>query len=100
MPQARDEATALEQGRELLRRGARAVLLKGGHASGPDSIDLLLTRGAPPQRLSAPRIRANLRGSGCALASAIAAYLAQNIALPDACARAKNYVTALLQRGG
>ena len=100
VPQARDEFTALEQGRELLRRGARAVLLKGGHASGPESVDLLLTPGAPPERLSAPRIRATLRGSGCALASAIAAYLAQEVALPGACARAKNYVTALLQRGG
>jgi hydroxymethylpyrimidine/phosphomethylpyrimidine kinase len=98
VPAARDEAAALEQGRELLRRGARAVLLKGGHASGPDSVDLLLTPGAPPERLSAPRVAANLRGSGCALASAIAAYLAQEVPLPAACARAKSYVTALLQR--
>lgn len=98
VPQARDEATALAQGRELLRRGARAVLLKGGHASGPDSVDLLLSPGAPPERLRAPRVAAQLRGSGCALASAIAAYLAQKVPLPAACARAKNYVTALLQR--
>ena len=98
-PPARDEAAALEQGRELLRRGARAVLLKGGHASGPDSVDLLLTAGAAPEPLSAPRVRASLRGSGCALASAIAAYLAQEVPLPEACARAKHYVTALLQRG-
>jgi hydroxymethylpyrimidine/phosphomethylpyrimidine kinase len=97
---ARNEAAALEQGRELLRRGARAVLLKGGHASGPDSVDLLLTPGAPPERLRAPRVPAKLRGSGCALASAIAAYLAQEVPLPAACARAKIYVTTLLQRGG
>jgi hydroxymethylpyrimidine/phosphomethylpyrimidine kinase len=100
VPPARDEAAAAEQGRELLRRGARAVLLKGGHASGADCVDLLLTSGAAPERLSAPRIRANLRGSGCALAAAIAAYLAQQVPLPAACARAKHYVTALLQRGG
>ena len=61
---ARDEAAALEQGRELLRRGARAVLIKGGHASGPDSIDLLFTPGAAPGRLSAPRI-----GRVCAAAA-------------------------------
>jgi hydroxymethylpyrimidine/phosphomethylpyrimidine kinase len=100
VPPARDEAAALEQARELLRRGARAVLLKGGHASAPDSVDLLLTPGAAPERLSAPRIRANLRGSGCALASAIAAHLAQEVPLAEACARAKDYVTALLQRSG
>jgi hydroxymethylpyrimidine/phosphomethylpyrimidine kinase len=97
VPQARDEVTALEQARELLRLGARAVLLKGGHADGPHSVDLLLTHGASPERLSAARVGANLRGSGCALASAIAAYLAQGLPLPAACARAKNYVTALLQ---
>jgi hydroxymethylpyrimidine/phosphomethylpyrimidine kinase len=51
-----------------------------------------------PERLSAARVGTNLRGSGCALASAIAAYLAQGVPLPAACARAKNYVTALLQR--
>ena len=98
VPQARDEVTALEQAQELLRRGARAVLLKGGHANGPHSVDLLLAHGASPERLSAARVGANLRGSGCALASAIAAYLAQGVPLPAACARAKNYVTALLQR--
>jgi hydroxymethylpyrimidine/phosphomethylpyrimidine kinase len=97
VPQARDEVTALEQAQELLRRGARAVLLKGGHANGPHSVDLLLAHGASPVRLSAARVGANLRGSGCALASAIAAYLAQGVPLPAACARAKNYVTALLQ---
>jgi len=98
LPQARDEVTALVQAQELLRRGARAVLLKGGHANGPHSVDLLLAHGASPERLSAVRVGANLRGSGCALASAIAAYLAQGVPLPAACARAKNYVTALLQR--
>ncbi|HUL17683.1 MAG TPA: bifunctional hydroxymethylpyrimidine kinase/phosphomethylpyrimidine kinase [Steroidobacteraceae bacterium] len=95
---ARDEAAALEQAEELLRRGARAVLLKGGHAGGPESVDLLFARGVPTKRLSAPRIRAQLRGSGCALASAIAAYLAQQVPLAEACARAKNYVTGLLQQ--
>lgn len=91
------EAQALEQARELLARGAGAVLLKGGHADGGESVDLLLT----PQgleRLSAPRVQGTLRGTGCALASAIAAYLAQGAPLSAACARAKAYVSALLAR--
>jgi hydroxymethylpyrimidine/phosphomethylpyrimidine kinase len=94
---AENEAQALEQARELLARGARAVLLKGGHAGGTHSVDLLLS-GAAVARLSAPRSTATLRGTGCALASAIAAHLAQHLALPLACARAKTYVTALLQK--
>jgi hydroxymethylpyrimidine/phosphomethylpyrimidine kinase len=94
---AASETQALEQARELLARGARAVLLKGGHASGPESVDLLLSAQGL-ERLSAPRIAGTLRGSGCALASAIAAYLAQGVPLAAACARAKNYVGALLKQ--
>lgn len=94
-PLARSEPEALEQARQLRARGARAVLLKGGHASGPDSTDLLLSE-AGCERLSAPRVAVTVRGTGCALASAIAAYLAQGLALPVACARAKTYLTALL----
>lgn len=94
---AAGEAQALEQARELLARGAHAVLLKGGHAGGRESVDLLLT----PQgleRLSAPRVQGTLRGTGCALASAIAAYLAHGVPLSSACGRAKAYVSALLER--
>ena len=95
-PVATTETQALEQARQLLARGARAVLLKGGHANGPESVDLLLWQ-ERAERLSAPRIAATLRGTGCALASAIAVYLAQGIALSAACARAKDYVSALLR---
>ncbi len=96
-PAAANEEAALGQARQLLARGAHAVLLKGGHASGRDSVDLLLSRHGL-ERLSAPRVPATLRGSGCALASAIAAYLAQGVPLPQACAQAKSYVHALLQQ--
>jgi hydroxymethylpyrimidine/phosphomethylpyrimidine kinase len=94
---AGSEAQALEQAQHLLARGARAVLLKGGHARGRESVDLLLS----PQgleRLSAPRVEVMLRGTGCALAAAIAAHLAQRVPLSLACARAKTYVSALLQQ--
>jgi hydroxymethylpyrimidine/phosphomethylpyrimidine kinase len=94
---AGSEAQALGQAQQLLARGARAVLLKGGHAGGRESVDLLLSpRGL--ERLSAPRLAATLRGTGCALASAIAAHLAQGVPLSLACTRAKAYVGALLQQ--
>ncbi len=95
---AHDEAGALEQARQLLARGARAVLIKGGHARGPESVDLLLSSHGEARAFSATRLSAEMRGSGCALATAIAAYLARGLALPAACAAAKDYVTALLQR--
>jgi hydroxymethylpyrimidine/phosphomethylpyrimidine kinase len=47
---------------------------------------------------AAPRLTANMRGSGCALATAIAAHLAGGLELAAACAAAKDYVTALLRQ--
>ena len=46
-------------GRErLLKLGAKAVLLKGGHGSGPESVDLLVAPGAA-RRFAAPRFDTN-----------------------------------------
>ncbi len=42
VPAARDESEMLAQGQKLLELGADAVLIKGGHGSGPDSVDLLV----------------------------------------------------------
>jgi hydroxymethylpyrimidine/phosphomethylpyrimidine kinase len=95
---AGNESDALGQAQQLVARGARAVLLKGGHAHGPECVDLLLMRDRPLERLTSPRQDVRMRGTGCALAAAIAAYLAQGLELPVACARAKVYITALLQR--
>ena len=91
------ESQRLAQGEALLALGARAVLLKGGHAPGPTAIDLLLIPRAPAQRFSEPRIPQDRRGTGCALASAIAAGLAGAQDLSQACARAKQHVTELLR---
>ena len=95
---AGDEAQALEQARVLLARGARAVLMKGGHARGPASVDLLVGPHGEVRAFAAPRLTANMRGSGCALATAIAAHLAGGLELAAACAAAKDYVTALLRQ--
>ena len=94
---ARSEDELLRQGRALLALGAQAVLLKGGHARGPEATDLLLTAGDAVRRFSAPRRAAGRRGTGCALATAIAAGLAAGLELPAACARAKDYVSAWLR---
>lgn len=88
----------IAQGRALCARGAAAVLMKGGHASGALAIDWLVTRAGSVQRLAAPRLAAVRRGTGCALAAAIAAGLAGALPLEAACQRAKEHVTELLQQ--
>jgi hydroxymethylpyrimidine/phosphomethylpyrimidine kinase len=87
------------QGRALCALGPEAVLVKGGHASGALAIDWLVTRAGSVHRLAAPRLAGARRGTGCALASAIAAGLAAREPLAVACERAKEHVTGLFQQG-
>jgi hydroxymethylpyrimidine/phosphomethylpyrimidine kinase len=69
------------------------VLIKGGHASGPESVDLLVEHNAVA-RLVADRIATrNTHGTGCTLSSAIAAGLAKGTTLAEAVRAAKAYVT-------
>ncbi len=92
-----DESALIEQGRRLLRQGAAAILLKGGHAAGAESVDLLIHgRERTVERISAPRVTGVSRGTGCALAAAIAAGIATGKELPDACRDAKQYVLGML----
>jgi hydroxymethylpyrimidine/phosphomethylpyrimidine kinase len=93
---ARNEKETEVQAREILGLGARNVLIKGGHNSGDESIDLLIGQG-DVVRLSAKRIATkNLHGTGCTLSSAIAAGLAKGLDLKTAAREAKTYVTAAI----
>ena len=95
-PVAHTETAMREQGERLLALGARAVLLKGGHADGAESVDLLIEPTAFT-RLAADRIAtANTHGTGCTLSSAIAAGLAKGLSLAEAVRAAKTYVTEAL----
>ena len=96
---AADEEELVRQGRALLTLGPQAVLVKGGHGEGMFATDLLLTHAGAPQRLTAPRSAARRRGTGCTLSSAIAAGLATGLELPQACERAKQFVTSFIQHG-
>jgi hydroxymethylpyrimidine/phosphomethylpyrimidine kinase len=74
------------------------VLIKGGHASGAEAIDLLVSREAVA-RLSAGRVATkNTHGTGCMLSSAIAAGLAKGQRLGEAVPDAKQYVTEAIGR--
>jgi hydroxymethylpyrimidine/phosphomethylpyrimidine kinase len=95
---ASTEDEVIAQGRALCARGAAAVLMKGGHAQLPLATDWLLTADGECERFTAPRVAAQQRGTGCALATAIAAGMAAGLERAAACARAKSYVTELLMR--
>ena len=77
---------------QLLRLGCRAVLLKGGHLAGSEVYDVLAS--AAGRRLwHSPRIDTrHTHGTGCTLASAIAAGLAQGLGVEAAVERAREYV--------
>ena len=95
-PLADDEAAMRAQAHKLLALGAGAVLIKGGHGTGPDSVDVLV-EGTTQQRFAAPRLATkNTHGTGCTLAAAIAAGLAKRLPLSEAVAEAKAYVSAAI----
>jgi hydroxymethylpyrimidine/phosphomethylpyrimidine kinase len=78
--------------RALRALGPRAVLLKGGHASGDTVRDLLVSADGT-EVFESPRLDTpHTHGTGCTLASAIAAGLGQGLSLRDAVARARAYV--------
>jgi hydroxymethylpyrimidine/phosphomethylpyrimidine kinase len=82
----------------LLKRGARAVLVKGGHIDGARFTDLLATPDGETF-FEAERIQTrSTHGTGCTLASAIAARLALGMDLIDAVAEARDYVFEAIRR--
>jgi len=92
------EEEAVRAAREL---PSRAVLVKGGHREG-EPIDLLV-RGRTVVRIRGRRRPVEARGTGCRLASAIAAFLARGLTLEESVRRAKRIVERYLDaaaRGG
>ncbi len=93
---AESEDAIAAQGERLLRLGCPAVLIKGGHAAGAESVDWLVRREGVV-RLAAPRIETqNTHGTGCTLSSAIAAQLARGDDTKSAVRAAKQYISAAL----
>jgi len=95
-PVASSDVIIESQGKRLLAMGCRAVLIKGGHGQGAESIDYLFT-GNGIIALAAPRIATkNTHGTGCSLSSAIAAALARGEGLESAVRQAKAWVSAAI----
>jgi hydroxymethylpyrimidine/phosphomethylpyrimidine kinase len=95
-PVARSEADIESQGRRLLALGCRAVLIKGGHGEGAESIDYLVSAEGTIA-LAAPRVATkNTHGTGCSLSSAVAAGLAKGETLEQAVRNAKAWISAAI----
>jgi len=90
---------------DLLRLGARAALLKGGHLPGDWVVDVLAVQGGEHEsghghRLQSQRIAThNGHGTGCTLSSAIAAHLALGLPLEQAVERARAYILGAIAAG-
>jgi hydroxymethylpyrimidine/phosphomethylpyrimidine kinase len=84
------------QGKRLLAMGCPAVLIKGGHGEGTESIDYLIEK-SRTVALAAPRVATrNTHGTGCSLSSAIAAHLAKGEAMESAVRNAKTWISAAI----
>jgi hydroxymethylpyrimidine/phosphomethylpyrimidine kinase len=91
-----DVAGMIAAAAALRALGPRAVLVKGGHTAGAESLDVLDDGGAPLVLAARRLLTANTHGTGCTLSSAIAALLARGLPLRDAVQAAKAYLTAAI----
>lgn len=88
-----NEGARVSAGIELLDRGAKGVIIKGGHGESDTIQDLLLEPGQWAQIFRRPRVPGpGIRGSGCRFASAVAGHLALGTSLPEAVRRAGAFV--------
>jgi hydroxymethylpyrimidine/phosphomethylpyrimidine kinase len=95
-PVGSSEADIERQGQRLLALGCRAVLIKGGHGQGAESIDYLVN-GSGTVALRAARIATkNTHGTGCSLSSAIAAGLTKGEDMETAVRHAKTWISAAI----
>lgn len=83
----------------LLAHGARNVLIKGADENTPEVRNTLFSRGHEPREFTWPRLPGIYHGSGCTLASALAALLAADAPVPDAVEKAQAYTWNALQQG-
>jgi len=94
-----DRNAMLDSAAELRGIGARAVLLKGGHLPPDADVIDVLVDGDGSRGFRHPRLALEAHGTGCTLASAVAANLCRGLPLIQACTAATDYVHAALLRG-
>jgi hydroxymethylpyrimidine/phosphomethylpyrimidine kinase len=75
------------------------VLVTGSHAPGEEVVNVLYDRGGVVREDRWPRLPGSYHGSGCTLASAIAAALASGLGVPEAARDAQEYTWQALAAG-
>lgn len=93
-----DIATPARQAAALIARGARNVLVKGGHGDGTTVVNRWFAADGGTETWHWPRLPGEFHGSGCTLASAIAGRLASGMAMREAIDRAQAYCHASLEQ--
>ena len=93
----RVEADMKRAAERLTALGAGAVLMKGGHLEGDRVVDLLFHDGKFDRFEDVRIVSRSTHGTGCTLASAIAAGLAQQMTLRDSVERARDYVRKAIE---
>jgi hydroxymethylpyrimidine/phosphomethylpyrimidine kinase len=99
-PLAATPEDAIRQAQQLRNEGARAVLVKGGHGSGAECVDVLVAERGDLHEFRSPRLETTSdHGTGCTLSAAIAAQLAKRHDLLVSLAVAKDYLHSALMEG-
>jgi hydroxymethylpyrimidine/phosphomethylpyrimidine kinase len=94
------DTDSLEQAAQrLVQRGAEYVLITGTHEPGAEVVNTLYDSGGVVRTDRWTRLPGSYHGSGCTLASAIAAALAHGLALPEAARDAQEYTWQALASG-
>lgn len=82
----------------LLTSGCNSVLATGGHGTGEAIINVLYREGRAPREWRLDRVGGEYHGTGCTLASALAAGRAKGLTLEEAIAQAQSFVTGAIRR--
>lgn len=94
-----DEDITLEQcAARLIESGCEFVLVTGTHENTPQVVNTLYAKSGVVRSDSWPRLPGTFHGSGCTLASAIAAMLANGLDLPEAVREAQDYTWQTLKK--
>jgi hydroxymethylpyrimidine/phosphomethylpyrimidine kinase len=100
VPVAATQDEMIAQARALVALGCKAVVVKGGHGTSAEAVDIFVTASGEVTALALPRIDTrNTHGTGCTFAAAIVSYLALGEPMGRAVAEAKRYVHAALVAG-
>jgi len=92
------DATLAQCAERLIAMGAANVLITGTHETTPDVVNTLYAKSGVVRTDTWARLPGSYHGSGCTLASAVAAMLANGLDLPDAVREAQEYTWHTLQK--